>query len=164
MIPIVKSLRNTYSNICKAVENLYTWWQTIITDRDYDYEYLWIIEQKKLQQMKKYFENTKLIDSAHILKYINICIKLLDVLTGKVDYLQQTSTKSRFLNTNIETYDYSFNHYVNKRNIHRFKDAQLEHQLMRPEVAPFVLDDLYKDKALFLYYKILYEQIRRWWD
>lgn len=118
----------------------------------YDWEYLLELERSKLEEIKAYFE-TKFVretfDHENDIKWIGICIKLIDIIT-----------ESSVYDTPEEV-----NKYVNTRNIKRFYhlgkgvtwDKVEEHVKQWP-------NDLRILKAENLYYEIRKHYTRGWWD
>lgn len=114
----------------------------------YDWEYLLRLEQSKLKEMKSYFISTShIFDHENDIKWINICIKLIDVI----------------LEEDIESFDNV--PYVNIRNMRRF--YRLGKGVTWDKVEGYVKkwpNDLRVLKAKNLYYEIRKEYTRRWWD
>lgn len=117
----------------------------------YDWEYLLKLEQAKLREMKAYFE-TKFVretfDHENDIKWIDICIKLIDVI----------------LEEDIESSDNV--PYVNIRNMQRFyrlRDKSITWDKVEKHVKRWP-NDLRVLKAENLYYEIRKEYTRGWWD
>ena len=116
----------------------------------YDWAYLLRLEQSKLREIKSYFE-TKFVretfDHENDIKWIDICIKLIDVI----------------LEEDIESFDNV--PYVNIRNMRRF--YRLGKRVTWDKVESYVKkwpNDLRVLKAENLYYEIRKEYTRGWWD
>ena len=113
-------------------------------DRDYDFEYMLDLEKFKLKRMSEYFSKSQIIsDWERVVKEINLCIKLIDIITEKdpPGYLYNGTKKLP---------------YVNTRNYKRFLKYIYDNNFYR--------DDLRQTKALYLYNLIRTYRMRSWWD
>ena len=113
-------------------------------DRDYDFEYMLDLEKFKLKRMSEYFSKSQIIsDWERVVKEINLCIKLIDIITEKdpPGYLYNGTKKLP---------------YVNTRNYKRFLKYFYNNDSYR--------DDLRQTKALYLYNLIRTYRMRSWWD
>lgn len=118
----------------------------------YDWTYLLKLEQSKLKEMKAYFE-TKFVretfDHENDIKWIDICIKLIDIITE----------------SNVYDTPEEINKYVNTSNIKRF--YHLRKGVTWDKVEAYVKrwpNDLRILKAENLYYEIRKHYTRYWWD
>ena len=113
-------------------------------DRDYDFEYMLDLEKFKLKRMSEYFSKSQIIsDWERVVKEINLCIKLIDIITEKdpPGYLYDETKKLPYINT---------------RNHKRFLKYIYDNDSYR--------DDLRQTKALYLYNLIRTYRMRSWWD
>lgn len=113
-------------------------------DRDYDFEYMLNLEKFKLKRMSEYFSKSQIIsDWERVVKEINLCIKLIDIITEKdpPGYLYNGTKKLP---------------YVNTRNYKRFLKYIYDNDFYR--------DDLRQTKALYLYNLIRAYRMMSWWD
>lgn len=113
-------------------------------DRDYDFEYMLDLEKFKLKRMSEYFSKSQIIsDWERVVKEINLCIKLIDIITEKdpPGYLYNGTKKLPYINT---------------RNYKRFLKYIYDNDFYR--------DDLRQTKALYLYNLIRTYRMRSWWD
>ena len=113
-------------------------------DRDYDFEYMLDLEKFKLKRMSEYFSKSQIIsDWERVVKEINLCIKLIDIITEKdlPGYLYSGTKKLP---------------YVNTRNYKRFLKYIYDNDFYR--------DDLRQTKALYLYNLIRAYRMMSWWD
>lgn len=112
--------------------------------RPYDYTYLWRVERAHLIEMMSYFKLSHVVEHKEDIKYINICIKLLDIL----------------IDDGYEIFDYEnmkVKKYVNIKNANRF----MSNSSNSGEMYYF---DVYMSKVKHLYYEILKNKINNWWD
>ena len=113
-------------------------------DRDYDFEYMLDLEKFKLKRMSEYFSKSQIIsDWERVVKEINLCIKLIDIITEKdpPGYLYNGTKKLPYINT---------------RNYKRFLKYIYDNDFYR--------DDLRQTKALYLYNLIRTYRMMSWWD
>lgn len=132
---------------------------------NWDYGFLYELMRYKLIEMKKYFETADyaIKDYDRINRDINICIKLLDILTDRVKLVEHTgdltfNDNGNLIENSIEFYPIV---YVNQRNILRFLSSNDTGTIKMYEKYP---EELYMLKARHLLFKILYERIPEWWD
>ena len=113
----------------------------------YDYTYLLRLEQAKLQEMANYFvKQQDWFDHTNDLKWINICIRLIDII---VDYPEEHP-------------------YVNTQNIWRFiRPTDYVKGVEKVDVEHYYNSypqDLRYVKAEHLYYEIRKQYTGNWWD
>lgn len=119
-----------------------------ITDPPYDFCYLLRLEKAKLQEMANYFSHVDFVDHTHDIYWINICIKLIDIITE-----DETITDTPKVNTNnmwrfIRPTDYVKG--VEKEDIEHYYKSYPQ--------------DLRWVKAEHLYYEIRKFYTSHWWD
>lgn len=165
-----------FLNLWYGLKNIKTWFSTIYNDNNFDFSFMWIIERKKLQEMKKYFSNAQITTSENyknICRWIDVCLHLIDIMLEDTSYLEQEDSKDnpedyKSLVDYMMTRNYVFNHYVNLKNIDRFvTEEQLKNmkkQLDNKSLAGHVKEFAYITKAKHLYYSIMYNKIEEWWD
>ena len=116
--------------------------------KPYDYSYLWRVERAHLIEMRSYFKTSNVVDHEEDIRYINICIKLLEILIddgkGLFDFDNMT-----------------FKKHVNIRNDYRFMSDKLRSSYNDMEIYCF---DVYLSKVKHLYYEIMKEKVKNWWD
>ena len=118
-----------------------------ITSPPFDWSYLLGLERVKLREMKSYFELTNgTFDHTNDIKWISVCIKLLDILIDEPEDQR----------------------YVNTRNMWRFiRSTQLAQGVEKEDVEHYYKSypqDLRWVKAEHLYYEIRKQYTCRWWD
>ena len=115
--------------------------------KPYDYTHIWRVERAHLIETKSYFQISKIFDHTDDIKYIDICINLLDILIDDGDGL-------------MDYKNMKFKKYVNTKNFKRFvPNAPTSHDNL--EICNY---DVYMAKAKHLYYEILKNKIQNWWD
>jgi hypothetical protein len=134
------------TNITRSKFNLI---KQTITGEPYDYGFLLQLEQAKLIEMRDYFAKQEYFDHRHDIRYINICISLLDILIN-----------TTYFDTPEET------PYVNTRNAMRFYNPRTCKATV-DEVVSYLKkypNDLRYTKAETLYYEIRKQYTTEWWD
>lgn len=127
-----------------------TRWDVIveaISSPPFDWSYLSRLERAKLYEMKSYFELTSgTFDHKNDIRWINICIKLLDIIIDEPEDQRYVNTRNmwRF----IRPTDYAKG--VKKENVEQYYK-------LYPQ-------DLRWVKAEHLYYEIRKRYTSRWWD
>lgn len=145
-----------WNKIKVGISNILWWFKVIWNDRQYDFEFIYVIELRKIQRMIKWWSSVEPITKKElILRDLRICEYLLKVIIGEIDYT--TIIESITPSTG---YSYKFNHYINTRNSKRF--------LKIPEKINenywVYLNDLYIEKCRNLYYLIRKYRTETWWD
>lgn len=115
--------------------------------KPYDYTHIWRVERAHLIETKSYFQISNIFDHTDDIKYIDICINLLDILIDDGDGL-------------MDYKNMKFKKYVNTKNFKRFiPNAPTSYDNL--EICNY---DVYMAKAKHLYYEILKNKITNWWD
>ena len=145
-----------WNKIKVGISNILWWFKVIWNDRQYDFEFIYVIELRKIQRMIKWWSSGEPITEKElILRDLRICEYLLKVIIGEIDYT--TIIESITPSTG---YSYKFNHYINTRNSKRF--LKITEELDKNHWV--YLNDLYIEKCRNLYYLIRKYRIETWWD
>ena len=145
-----------WNKIKVGISNILWWLKVIWNDRQYDFEFIYVIELRKIQRMIKWWSSGETITEKElILRDLRICEYLLKVIIGEIDY----TTIIESITSSTE-YSYKFNHYINTRNSKRF--LKITEELDKNHWV--YLNDLYIEKCRNLYYLIRKYRIETWWD
>ena len=145
-----------WNKIKVGISNILWWFKVIWNDRQYDFEFIYVIELRKIQRMIKWWSSGETITEKElILRDLRICEYLLKVIIGEIDY----TTIIESITSSTE-YSYRFNHYINTRNSKRF--LKITEELDKNHWV--YLNDLYIEKCRNLYYLIRKYRIETWWD
>ena len=145
-----------WNKIKVGISNILWWFKVIWNDRQYDFEFIYVIELRKIQRMIKWWSSEETTTEKElILRDLRICEYLLKVIIGEIDYT--TIIESITPSTG---YSYKFNHYINTRNSKRF--LKITEELDKNHWV--YLNDLYIEKCRNLYYLIRKYRIETWWD
>lgn len=134
--------------------NLYIYRKILTTDYQFDYGYLLDLEKFKLQLMLKSFKDVSHTDHTNDIRWISICIKLIDII-------QEEDSALEVVEMEMSKPQFKLVKYVNINNAFRFGIEYLDRydglQVYRREL-------LRQQKALYLYNKIRYNYMLEWWD
>ena len=145
-----------WNKIKVGISNILWWFKVIWNDRQYDFEFIYVIELRKIQKMIKWWSSGEPITEKElILRDLRICEYLLKVIIGEIDYT--TTIEST---TTLIGYSYRFNHYINTRNGKRF----LKVPKRTIKLIGIYLNDLYIEKCKILYYLIRKYRTETWLD
>lgn len=130
----------------------------------FDADYLYELEQAKLKEMIAFNKRVQGHQGwEHDVRNMEICVSLLDILlekrrlfhfTGNPEFSEpdENGTVQWLPGTLVHHCDV----YVNKRNATRFLEPE--------QVEKWYDEDIYREKAKALYFKIRYEHTDEWWD
>ena len=145
-----------WNKIKVGISNILWWLKVIWNDRQYDFEFMYVIELRKIQRMIKWWSSEETTTEKElILRDLRICEYLLKVIIGEIDY----TTIIESITPSTE-YSYKFNHYINTRNSKKF--LKITEELDKNHWV--YLNDLYIEKCRNLYYLIRKYRIETWWD
>ena len=145
--------------------------KTVMKSYPWDFSYLYELERAKIEEMCKYHEKHQRFQNwEYVVRDMKICMKLLDIITGKVDlfhfdgdliFKPIEGTDDCEL-SHTDDFKYVCHVNVNTRNIDRFipggKNCPYrEYWKEKPH-------ELYVEKARALYHKIRLEKDNEWWD
>ena len=138
------------------------WWlKAIWNDRQYDFEFIYAIELRKIQRMIKWWSSGEPITEKElILRDLRICEYLLKVIIGEIDYTTIIESITPSTEYSYRLNYYINNHYINTRNSKRF--LKIIEELNKNYWV--YLNDLYIEKCRNLYYLIRKYRIETWWD
>ena len=117
-------------------------------DKDYDFSFIYKLEQAKLKNVKTYLETFKRFEGVEYqIWVIGICIKLLDVLMA-------------------ETYPNFSAYHINYRNAERFMNLHRLNSTREDYIDLFkkIPSEYYYCKVKNLYYELRKEYTSYWWD
>lgn len=152
----MKQLFYYYRKFKQGIENLFYYFKVIWNDRQWDYEFLYNLELRKVQKMIQWWSSgNNVTNEKNVLRDLRICEYLLKVLSEEVDYMEI-----------VEPYPikYKFTRYVNLKNISRFIPSDQSDLVKEWSREPWLKGDMYKLKCKNLYYTIRNYRTGIWWD
>lgn len=128
--------------IIESIKSIFKWIKYIWYDRDYDWVYILILERQKLINIYNHLSTEDMyVGQCVDMRNIKLCISLIDVVM-----------------------DDDFNSvYVNIKNSRYYKYLKQE-GISNENIYLLYIEDIYKDKALHLYYKIKADNLMKWWN
>lgn len=73
-------MKEWWYKIKNFLRNIYTYRKILVADYQFDYGYLLGLEKFKLQLMLKSFKDESYTDHTNDIRWISICIKLIDII------------------------------------------------------------------------------------
>lgn len=147
-------MKEWWYKIKNFFRNVYTYRKILVADYQFDYGYLLDLERFKLQLMLKSFKDEPHTDHTSDIRWISICIKLIDII-------QEEDSALEVVEMEMSKPQFKLIKYVNINNAFRFGIEYLDRydglQVYRKEL-------LRQQKALYLYNKIRYNYMLEWWD
>ena len=150
-----------WNKIKVGISNILWWLKVIQNDRQYDFEFIYAIELRKIQRMIKWWSSGEPITEKELIRRdLRICEYLLKVIIGEIDYTTIIESITPSTEYSYRLNYYINNHYINTRNGKRF--------LKVPEKVDknnwIYLNELYTEKCKNLYYLIRKYRTETWWD
>ena len=166
--------------IYQGIKNIIRWAPVIYHDKDWDYSFTFKILKFKLENTKKHFEKHKYFESwSNNVKWINICIKLIDRIEGdfyndeyfsyyKAELLKEyNDDRDWLLNIKVEKNQDRTDEYINmyphaKRIL--FSNPKWESFRHNQTGKCLAIGQIRHEKAKKLLFRILEEKIEGWWQ
>jgi hypothetical protein len=167
-----------HKTLYQGIKNLIKWAPVIYHDRDWDYSFTFKILKFKLENTKEHFEKHRYFESwSNNIKWINICIKLIDRIEGdfyndeyfsyyKAELLKEYNDDNGSYSINFKTTEDRTNEYINmyphaKRIL--FSNPKWESFRHNQTGKCLAIGQIRHEKAKKLLFKILEEKIEHWW-
>lgn len=149
-------MKELWYGIKRFISNVYLYRKLLWKDEQYDYGYLLNLEKFKMQLMLDYFKSSPCVDHTNDIRWISICIKLIDIINENDSALEFDNTVKLWKDT------LKLTKYVNIKNSSRYNlYSQCHNSKLNTK---YVKNTLRQEKALYLYHKIRYNYICKWWD
>lgn len=170
---LICSIKRFYRNIKRKIKNLIIWTPIIINDRQFDYEYIFILLRKKLQLMSDSFKSDKAIGVYAYNKSIQIdeCIKLLDRLIEDDFHYNYDKLKEKWgeiVMTSTLVHDIKSDDNEDLYELHitreKIKSEEDEEEYKKDIFNCIKLDSEEKQKCLKQMFNIIENNIFDWWD
>ena len=159
---------NKVNRFFRNVRNVIKWIPTLYKDREWDYSFMLEIEQKKLKNMIKWYEQNDYGNSTSgtmTVKQMKLAVSLLDIILEKenfwsIDYPEDYKFVVDHTYQSLPKTSFVIEKYINTKNYKRFF-SWLNDSAMK---SPSWKIDLRIRKAWCLYHKLRYYRMRNWWD
>lgn len=141
-------------------------------DFDWDFGPLLILEKKKLSRMHNHFLNSNTLlprDNERIAQNISLCLRLIDIILMEDPVTNEFYRRVQKCSDNKD-YLLRYPSYVNYRNENRFFEGNkrpIKDFLETPgrsKEPVYLLEDLRRNKAMFLYNKVRAYNMFSWWE
>lgn len=141
----MKKLWNNIQSWIRSARSYHKFIKEARNSKPYDWEYLMKIEQAYLKRMLVYMQESEYFDHSNNIKWITICINLLDIIIRDDSYVDEE---------------------INLRNAHRFHPRGLTSDKEDAWYAYIKKypGDLRWQKAYDLYFAIRKTYTTQWWD
>lgn len=159
-----EDIKYRWDRICRKVNQPFRWLKRrstregrvllkeAVNFEPWDWTYLMNLERAALVRMAAYHRQNRAIEGwDKAVREMEICIKLIDIVTGDVE-----------LTTGFP--DYKFCRAFNYENMDRWA-TELEQTIVQESLHKgLFMESIYRKKAEYLYHKIRAEREQTWWD
>ena len=160
----MKKIANFFLNII----NIIRWIPTLFKDREWDYSFMLEIEQKKLKNMIKWYEQHDyghLVSGPATVRQMKLAVSLLDIILEKdnwwhIDNAFYPEYYNFVENKPLQSTGFVIDKYVNTRNYKRFYPLLSDNAIKQ---SVWIID-LRLQKAWLLYNKLRERYMMHWWD
>lgn len=170
----------TFKNIKEGVKNLVRWTPIIWKDRNWDTHYIWEVLKFKLKSQAKYIGDKNRHESAkRDAEIMNLCVRLMERIQTE-HYSSEWTEYEESEHNLIPSVDYPGNYEMKSKLVsENFDDyfakyPRIYKQVMEMENPPFRKTDKHgiainishinHKRAKKLLFKIMENEIERWWD
>ena len=159
---------NKFNKFFRNVRNVIRWIPTLYKDREWDYSFMLEIEQKKLKNMIKWYEQNDYGNSTSgitTVRQMKLAVSLLDIILKKenfwsIDYPEDYEFVVDHKYNPLPETSFVIDKYINTKNYKRFF-SWLNDNAMK---SPSWKIDLRIRKAWCLYHKLREQYMMDWWD
>jgi len=171
-------LPNQHIYIKYGVKNLWNWFWVIWKDRDYDYNYYWKIQTKKISQMRDYHvKNMRFEGVGRVVEQMNLTLSLIDKIQN--DYYRDECHNDEYYQTKmiVEDGKIEFEDIHNELDRYIAKYPSAHRQVLNnPKYLKFnkgkesnfatslLMSIERHDKAKRILFKLLDNNIESFWD
>lgn len=153
---------------CKKIKDFI---KLAMKDNDFDFGFALSLEKYKLEKMIKFFmsNDTHVENDYAIAKDLKLAYNLLLIVRGDVDVATiieypKCEKEGAFYKVSKPA-KYKMLRYVNTRNAERFASSDEEKKIWKTIDKDEVFkENLYQQKAWYLYNKLRYYKMNEWWD
>jgi len=156
----------------KRIYNLYRWFPVIWKDQDWDDFYIFEILKFKLKNQAKYISNKdRYVDAKRDAEIMRLCIRLIEKVQDEyysTEYLNYRDSELTF----VENKEYP-GHYevIEIKKSEHFDDYFKKYPRIAKQLTTndkgkkaFKIAQINEERAHKLLFKILEQNIRKWWD
>lgn len=151
-----------FSRLSSRIRKIWHFIELARRDFDWDYAYMLEMERAKLEDMAKYFTESRIAEHDWaVARDAKICIRLIDIIIGNdSSYVMKDNEKKPFMEWDLVEIK-----KVNLKNAERFLSKErMDRYRDNPRMKVYLKDDLRIEKAWNLYCKIREYNMRSWWN
>lgn len=156
------------ANVFLSIKNIIRWVPTLFKDREWDYSFMLEIEQKKLKNMIKWYEQHDyghLVSGPATVRQMKLAVSLLDIILEKdnwwhIDNAFYPEYYNFVENKPLQPTTFVIEKYVNTKNYKRFYPLLSDNAIKQ---LVWIID-LRLQKAWVLYNKLRERYMMHWWD
>lgn len=171
--------RYAYKNTKEGIKNIFRWLPIIWKDRNWDTHYIWEIFKFKLENQAKYIgDNDRHMSAKRDAEKMRLCVKLMNRLQTEYyssEYTEYKDSKFHFIPIpNSENYEMKSELLREDFDSYFAKYPRIYKQVMEIKNPPFKTDEkigiainishINHRRARKLLFRIMEENIERWWD
>lgn len=164
----MNNIMKKIANFFLSIKNIIRWIPTLFKDREWDYSFMLEIEQKKLKNMIKWYEQNDYghsVSSHRIVREMKLAISLIDIILEKdnwwhIDNAYYPEYYNFVANQPLQQTCVILDKYVNTRNYKRFFPL-LSDNVIKQSVW---IIELRVKKAWVLYNALRERYMLQWWD
>jgi hypothetical protein len=158
----------------KRVRNLYRWFPIIWKDQDWDDYYIFEILKFKLKNQSEYISHhNRYVNAKRDAEIMMLCVRLIEKIQDefyKTEYFNYQDSEFKFINS--ESYPGKYEMEIEEISEHYddyFKKYPLIYRMIPDLNAPkgriaSQIARINEDRAHKLLFKILEQNIKKWWD
>jgi len=158
----------------KRIHNLIRWFPIIWKDQDWDDHYIWEILKFKLKNQAEYIGyHNRHISAKRDAEIMMLCVRLIEKVQDEwygCEYFNYHKSDMRFIPSESHPGSYEMEMEILEENFDDyFKKYPLIYRMVPDLKAPkdeiaFHIAKINEERAHKLLFKILEQNIRRWWD
>ena len=164
----MKKIANFFLNI----RNIIRWIPTLFKDKEWDYSFMLEIEQKKLKNMIKWYEQHDYghsVSGHRTVREMKLAVSLLDIILEKdnwwhIDNAFYPEYYEFIVDKPLPQTAFVIDKYVNTRNYKRFYPHYNDEGTIGSVLGSVRIIDLRLQKAWILYNKLRERYMMHWWD
>ena len=168
-------LTEWWYNLTSGLRSLRYWVPIIWKDRDWDYWHIYNILKFKLEQNAKLLQNKqRFVNSTRSAEKMLLCARLIEIQQEELyamEYMDYNETDFEFLPTNDELYELRINE-ISESYDEYFAKYPRQYKIALQECGAdasktklaIVIGTQNQQRSKDLLYRIIQENIERWWD
>lgn len=148
------------------IKRWFEWYPTLKEAVEWDFDSIYAVEEYQLIRLRNCLKHDPHFGNSLAISRMDLALRLLKIIReddggAEMVYLEP-ATENNWLS---RKHKWVMNIYVNTRNAYRFNKplSQAFTSDCDKEMLPLFKDDLRLCKAKYLYHKLMYQYMERWW-